>query len=259
MCDEWGKLATKFWSLLSGLIRMQTQAQITYCGHSTVIVTTETGKRIIVDPWLEGNPRCPSSLQNPGKLDGIALTHGHSDHSASAVALAKENRCPVFATYELAVLLGREGVGQSQLQMMNKGGTVAVAGFKLTLTHAYHSSSYDASDGNTYYAGEACGVVITLESGRNIYHAGDTALFGDMVLIRSMFNPIVSLLPIGDRFTMGPKAAVEAVKLIRPKYAIPIHYGTFEALTGTAEEFASGAKAAGVEPMVLEPGEDFSF
>lgn len=239
------------------------QARVTFCGHSTVIITTESGKRVMIDPFLEGNPSCPDSLKNPQDIDLIILTHGHSDHTSSAPDLALSTGARVYATWELAMLMGKEGVPQENIQPMNKGGTLEVpdgGGLKVTLTHALHSSSYDAKDGNTYYAGEACGVVLTLESGRTIYHAGDTSLFTDMELIGEEYEPTLALLPIGDRFTMNPLEAAGACELIQPEFVIPIHWGTFDLLTGTPEEFSTALKEQGeVQAVVLEPGGEFSF
>ena len=231
-------------------------SSIKYFGHATVLLTTESGKKIIIDPFLEGNPLCPDDCKELDSLDMIVLTHGHADHASSAAPLAKKHGATIFATYELASLMAKEGVPEYQIQFMNKGGTVEQDGIKVSLTNAYHSSSFDASDGVTYYAGEACGAVVTLESGKSIYHAGDTCLFDDMKLIAKEYTPEVALLPIGDRFTMGPKEAAEAAKLIKPKKAIPIHFGTFELLTGTPSEFASYLEGSGIEVLTLEPGQE---
>lgn len=237
-------------------------AEILYCGHSTVIVTTENGKRVIIDPWLEGNPSCPNDLHDPGKIDYICLTHGHDDHASSAAPLAKKHQAMVFATFELATLLAQDGVPQEQLQFMNKGGTVEIpsgGGLAVTLTNAHHSSSYKTSDGVTHYAGEPCGVVLHLESGRTIYHAGDTCLFDDMRLIGQRFKPEVALLPIGDRFTMAPAEAIEAVKFIQPSIAIPIHWGTFDLLTGKPEDFEKGLQGSQTSCTTLQPGQQTNF
>ena len=116
------------------------------------------------------------------------------------------------------------------------------------------------ADGNTHYAGEACGVIFTLEDGRTIYHAGDTCSFRDMKLIRKIYNPVIALVPIGDRFTMGPKEAAYAVdKYIKPEVAIPIHFGTFDLLTGTAEEFSVALQESESKAVVLEPGGVYTF
>ncbi len=238
----------------------QGKCEVTYVGHSTVLLTTELGKRVVFDPWFAGNPRCPATLEDPGKVDFILLTHGHNDHTASAVQLAKKYGAMLFATYELAMLMVREGVNEKQVQPMNKGGTVTISGssaLRLSLTNAFHSSSYDASDGKTYYAGEPCGIVLGLESGRTVYHAGDTALFRDMELIGELYHPELALLPIGDRFTMGPEQAAVAARFIKPRVVIPIHHGTFDLLTGTPSEFTSRLQGSEIRPVVLEPGEKF--
>lgn len=237
-------------------------AVIQSLGHSTVLITTESEKTIIIDPWLDDNPRCPAELTDLEELDYMVLSHGHSDHTGSAVSLAKKTGALVFATFELASLLNKEGVPESQLERMNKGGAVrpqGAHGLVVNLTHALHSNSFEDSEGAIHYAGEACGIVIELESGRSIYHAGDTCLFSDMALIGERFEPEVALLPIGDRFTMGPEAAAQAAKLIKPNVAIPIHYGTFELLTGTPELFGEHLKQTGAELVVLDPGEEFQF
>ena len=240
--------------------RLTSTAQ--FCGHATVIIVSENGKRLIIDPWLRGNPRCPEKLHNPEKFDAIVLTHGHSDHTASALELAKRDKALVFATFELANLLIKEGIPEAQVQPMNKGGTVALpesGGVMVTLTHAYHSSSFDASDGKTYYAGEACGAIITLESGQNIYHAGDTALFGDMRLIHEVYRPEIAFMPIGDRFTMGPLEAAKAVKLVQPDVFVPMHYGTFDVLTGHPEDLRLALGEFSSRMVVMQPGEEYEF
>ncbi|MCB0344694.1 MAG: metal-dependent hydrolase [Bdellovibrionales bacterium] len=236
--------------------------KITYIGHSTIFVEAANSVTVAVDPWLEGNPLCPNELKRPEGISVIALTHGHSDHASSAASLAKANQSTVCAIWELAMLMKKEGVADSKLQPMNKGGTVEIpgsGGLKVSLTNAFHSSSFDASDGNTYYAGEACGVVLELPSGKTIYHAGDTCLFTDMEYIGRTFRPDVALLPIGDRFTMGPKQAADAVRLIKPRAVIPIHHSTFDLLSGTPEQFKQVLAGEDVECIVLAPGESFSL
>lgn len=225
---------------------------LTYAGHSAVLLETDRFT-VGIDPWLEGNPRCPQQLLNPKDLKLIVLTHGHADHASDALRLAKSCNATIAATWELAMIMGREGVPESQLIPMNKGGTVEFEGLKVTLTHALHSSSYDTKSGPVY-AGEACGAVVS-DGRTTIYHAGDTALFSDMALIKEHYAPQVGLLPIGDRFTMGPKEAAHAAKLLGIKTAIPIHYATFGLLTGTAQDFSEQCRKVGVECVALEPGE----
>jgi len=206
---------------------------LTYAGHSAVFLNGDNYVAAI-DPWVN-NPLCPESLKHPTKLDLIVLTHGHADHASDVPALAQKTKAKVAATYELAQILASEGVPESQLIFMNKGGCVAVDGLTVSLVHALHSNSFDTKHG-TVYAGEACGVVIK-DGHHSIYHAGDTALFSDMRLIGEIHKPSVACLPIGDCFTMGPQDAARAAELIGSPRVVPIHYATFPLLTGTAEAF----------------------
>lgn len=224
---------------------------IQYAGHSAVFFKAPN-YTIAVDPWLEGNPACPKELQNPEKLDLIVLSHGHSDHAGDVVRLASLCKSKVAATFELAMLLIKAGVSEQQVIPMNKGGSTEVDGYTISLTHAMHSSSFDI-DGQTYYAGEACGVVIN-DGTNSYYHAGDTALFSDMKLIKEQYQPSLACLPIGDRFTMGPKEAAKAAKILGVKSILPIHYKTFGLLTGTLEELEANCKAESVEARVLGLG-----
>jgi len=230
--------------------------RITYAGHSAVFVELG-GLHIAIDPWLKGNPLCPHPLQNPEKLDLIALTHGHSDHASDAVRLQKLTGARLAATYELAMILIDEGVSADKVIPMNKGGAVNLNGVSVRLTDAFHSSSYDTAKG-AIYAGEACGVIVSTAD-RCVYHAGDTSLFSDMKLIGELYAPTVALLPIGDRFTMGPHEAAHAARLIRPTIAIPIHYKTFDLLTGGYAEFAKECDAHKVKHAELEVGESATF
>ncbi len=237
-------------------------AKIDFFGHSTTLVTSEKGKRIIIDPWLSENPSCPDDLKNVSEIDAIILTHGHSDHCASVLELAEKTKAPVYAIFELANLLGEDGLSEAQIEPMGKGGTVSMRngdGIKIHLTTAVHSSSYTKKDGSTHYAGEPCGVVIELESGRTVYHAGDTALFNDMSLISEKFDPEVALLPIGDRFTMGPLDAARAAQIIKPKITIPIHFATFDLLSGDSKDFEKYLIHSETNVVSLKPGESLSF
>lgn len=230
--------------------------KITYAGHSAVFFESDD-YIVAVDPWLEGNPRCPEKLKNPPKLDLIVLTHGHSDHASDTLRLATKTGAKVAATFELAMILIKEGLPENQAVAMNKGGSADIGKIHVSLTNAFHSSSYDTKEG-TLYAGEPCGVV--LDDGKQaIYHAGDTCLFSDMEIIKEVYKPRVALLPIGDRFTMGPRQAQRAAKFIRPEVIIPIHYKTFDMLSGTAELFIELCKndpeTKEMKIAALEPGE----
>lgn len=229
---------------------------ITFAGHSAVFLHAENFVAAI-DPWLD-NPLCPASLKTPQKLDLIALTHGHADHASNAVALAKSSGALVAANYELLMVLVSEGLPQEQILPMNKGGCITHQGITISLVHAFHSSSYDTAERGTVYAGEACGVV--LKDGKNsIYHAGDTALFSDMALIREIHQPTLALLPIGDRFTMGPKDAARAASLIGAPVVIPIHHSTFPLLSGTPDAFREACLGLQCAVHTLAPGESYTL
>ena len=191
----------------------------------------------------------PGSRAAAGRIDILALTHGHSDHVGDAVALTKKFKPDVVAQVEVKGWLGGQGAEIGELPGINKGGSQEIDGIRFTLTDARHSSSAD--DGT--YLGESCGYVIELENGFKIYFAGDTCVFGDMQLIGRIYEPNVAVLPIGDWFTMGPREAAVALELIGVERCIPSHYGTFPLLTGTPAEVRE--LASGVEILEPQPGE----
>lgn len=233
---------------------------IQFLGHSCFLITTSNNIKILIDPFLRDNPTCPDNLKDPGIIDFIGLTHGHSDHTSDAVFLAKKYNAKVFATYELASLISADGVSQEQIEFMNKGGRIPLGEDSLifaSLTSAQHSSSYQNKNGETKYAGEACGIILELPENKVIYHLGDTCLFSDLKLIGETFKPTVALVPIGDRFTMGPKDAAIATSLINPEYVIPIHWGTFDLLSGTPEDFSAQLGHNRSKLVTLNPGESF--
>lgn len=222
---------------------------LTWLGHASFRIDTPGGKRVYVDPFLHGNPKCPDTEQEPERVDVIAVTHGHGDHVGDTVELARKHGCTVVAQVELAGWLGKQGVPADNLRDPNKGGTVDVDGVKLTLTNAHHSSS--APDGS--YAGEPCGIVVEVENGTKLYFAGDTCVFGDMQLIGRIYQPDVAILPIGDHYTMGPREAAVALELLGVKRCVPCHWGTFPVLTGRPEQLQELAPDAQVER--IEPGD----
>jgi L-ascorbate metabolism protein UlaG (beta-lactamase superfamily) len=227
-------------------------ASLTWLGHSTFRLDTPGGKRIYVDPFLNGNPKCPQDELSPERVDVIALTHGHGDHVGDTVELAKRFSCTVVAPVELADWLGTKQ-GVEKVQDPNKGGTVEVDGVKFTMTNAFHSSSNN--DGE--YMGEPCGVIVTLESGTKVYFAGDTCVFGDMQLIGRIYSPDVAVLPIGGHYTMDPREAAVALELLGTKRCVPCHFGTFPALTGTPDELAQ--LAPGIDIVRIDPGGSVSL
>ena len=221
---------------------------LTWLGHSAFRLDTAGGKRIYVDPFLNGNPKCPEGEREPDRADIVAVTHGHGDHVGDTVAIAQKHGSTVVAIVELSGWLAKHGVDQGKLPASNKGGTVDVDGVKFTLTNAFHSGS--APDGS--YAGEPSGIVVETEDGRRIYFAGDTCVFGDMQLIGRIYSPDLVVLPIGDHYTMGPREAAVALELLGAKRCVPCHYGTFPVLTGTRAELQKLAPNVQVEE--LEPG-----
>jgi L-ascorbate metabolism protein UlaG (beta-lactamase superfamily) len=226
---------------------------ITYAGHSAVFVEM-SGMTIAIDPWLKGNPLCPESLLEPEAIDVIALTHGHSDHASDVVRVQACTDASVVATYELAMILVKEGVPADKVIPMNKGGACALSdALSITLTNAFHSSSYDTLNGPVY-AGEACGLVVSNGTSA-VYHAGDTLLFEDMKRIGQEYSLTAAFLPIGDRFTMGPREAAQAAQLLSARVAIPIHYNTFPLLTGTYEEFSAACRSLDIAHQELIIGE----
>jgi L-ascorbate metabolism protein UlaG (beta-lactamase superfamily) len=220
---------------------------LTWLGHSAFRVDTPSGKRIYVDPFLNGNPKCPENEKEPERVDAILISHGHGDHYGDAIALASTFGCTVVAPVELADWL--QGQGVEAVRDPNKGGTVDLDGVKVTLTHAQHSSS--TNDGT--YAGEPCGLIMEIENGATLYFAGDTNVFGDMALIARIYGPDVAVLPIGGHYTMGPREAAVALELLGVQRCIPCHYGTFPILAGTPDQLRE--LAPGVEVISPEPGE----
>ncbi|MGH3007975.1 MAG: metal-dependent hydrolase [Gaiellaceae bacterium] len=219
--------------------------ELTWLGHSTFRLDAD-GKRVYIDPFLNGNPKCPESEVTPEKVDVIAITHAHGDHLGDTVELAQQHGCTVVAAVELADWLQIKHKLENVLDP-NKGGTVEAQGIKFTLTNAHHSSS----NNDLEYMGEPCGIVVRAE-GKSVYFAGDTCVFGDMALIARLYGPLdLAVLPIGDHYTMGPEEAALALELLGVKRCVPCHYGTFPPLVGrpeTLQELAPDVKVEAIEP-----------
>jgi L-ascorbate metabolism protein UlaG (beta-lactamase superfamily) len=222
---------------------------LTWLGHASFRIDSPGGKRIYVDPFLNGNPKCPEGEHEPERVDIIAVTHGHSDHVGDPVALSKKFEPQVVAQVEVKGWLGRNGATVGELPGINKGGTQEIDGISFTLVNAFHSSSSDEGD----YTGESCGIVIRLEDGTTVYFAGDTCVFGDMALIARIYEPDVAVLPIGDWFTMGPREAAVALELLGNPRCVPSHWGTFPVLTGTPQKLKELAPSADI--VEFDPGD----
>ena len=227
--------------------------KVTWLGHSAFRIETPEGKRLYVDPWIAGNPMCPESEKNVQRADVLICTHGHFDHIADAVDVAKKHDSVAVGIYELCLCLEKKGVKQTA--PMNKGGTQTVADVKITMVHAVHSCGIQDGD-QIVYGGEACGYVLEFSNGVKLYHAGDTNVFGDMAIIRDLYAPKICMLPIGDRFTMSPREAAYACTLLQPETVIPMHFGTFPLLTGKPSELQ--ALVPEVKVVELKPGQTIS-
>jgi len=227
----------------------------TWLGHATFLLTSPGGRRLLLDPWVTGNPTSPESAKKLGALDLILITHGHSDHTGDAVSIGRSSGAQVVAPHEVSVWLQHKGL--KQVTGMNPGGTLKLLGLSLTMVPAMHSSSVQ-EDGRIIYLGVATGYVITFEDGLTIYYSGDTSIFGDMRLIGEMYRPSIAFLPIGDLYTMGPEQAAKACDLLGVKQVVPMHYGTYPALTGTPAKLRELVAPRGVQVLELKPGETAS-
>jgi L-ascorbate metabolism protein UlaG (beta-lactamase superfamily) len=230
-------------------IPLNDQIGFTWLGHGTWKVRTAAGKDVLLDAFAASNPLTPDHLKTFEALDLLVLTHGHGDHVADAVDIAKATAPTIVCKDEVRNWLGRQGVTENVIGM-NKGGTVETHGLTLTMVHAEHSSGLP--DGT--YGGEPVGYVITFENGFRIYFSGDTDVFGDMALIRELEAPDVAFLSIGDFFTMGPRRAAKAVELLGVRTVVPMHYGTFPALTGRPDQLQE-LVGPGVAVADIEPGD----
>ena len=230
---------------------------LTWLGHAAFRLETEAGTRVYVDPFLTGNPACPEAERGPERCDLVVVSHGHDDHVGDAVAIGTRFSCPVVAQVELRGWLSGQGLPEDAAQVLNKGGTGRFGDVRVTLTDANHSSSTE-TDGVRMYLGESCGVVLRLDDGPTLYFAGDTNVFGDMALVKRLYAPEVAVLPIGDRYTMGPDEAAVAAELIGAARVVPSHYGTSPLLTGTPDALRP-LLPAGIELLVAAPGETLTL
>lgn len=225
--------------------------QLTWLGHATFKVEFD-GQTTLIDSWVMNNPSCPDDLKTFDKIDTMLITHAHADHFADAVELAKEYTPTVVAILETGSWLEAQGV--ENISAMNKGGTQTVNGINVTMVHANHSNGITEADGSIVYGGEPAGYIVEFPNGYKIYHAGDTNVFSDMRIISEIYQPNLALLPIGDYFTMGPREAAYAARLLNVPAIIPMHYGTFPVLTGTPDALRELTADLAVEIIELKPG-----
>ncbi len=228
--------------------------RITRLGHGGVLYRSPNDAWVWVDRWT-GAPNYPDAYRVPEAANVVAPTHGHFDHAGEDLAdileLAAIEGATVVCGHEMSVFLGARGVDAVG---MNKGGTFEAAGIGFTMVHAEHSGGATLNEPGGQVTRElGCwGWVMEFEDGITVYHSGDTDIFGDMRLVGERFNPEIAVLPIGGHYTMGPRDAGRAMDLIGASTVIPVHYATFPALAGTADELRDATSAEVVE---LEPGE----
>ena len=256
------------------------KVEVHWLGQASTKLTTLTGKVIVIDPFLTGNPKTPpqyKSLDALGKVDVILVTHGHGDHTGNlgrtdgqcdAGELARRTGAKVLGPAGLiATMIDLAWLTPEQGVRFGKGGRVQPAGPQITITQvrAEHSSEITVGDpvskkSTTYPASEPCGFIVEFENGFKLYHMGDTGLFGDMKLIGEYYKPDLVMIPIGGHFVMDPRDAAYATKeMLRPKHAIPIHYGTFPVLRGTPQEYQTALGQTTVQVFPITPGDKLTF
>ena len=239
---------------------------IEWLGHGSFLFTSCKGKRILLDPWTSTNPKCPGKYRKKGgfsTVDLILWTHGHVDHFMlpDAKELVADYQPKIVAPWELSFFIKAEipGANCQTFTLANKGATANFDGIRITMTEAFHSAGAQLTgfEGTNRFVGEAVGYIMEFENGLKIYHSGDTSLMGDMkTIIGDFYKPDIAILPIGGVFTMGPDEAAFACKLIRPKIAIPEHYGTFPVLVQSSDGFKSQVhkQAPQVKVLDVKPG-----
>jgi L-ascorbate metabolism protein UlaG (beta-lactamase superfamily) len=224
-----------------------------FLGHSCFEIQ-EGPHRILIDPFLTGNPKAAVSAEDVNPT-AILVTHAHNDHLGDAIAIARRTGARIVSSYEIATWCEQQGVPTHGMAL---GGSHTFDWGWVKLTLAFHGSTYIDETG-FHTLGNPAGILLRL-GGKLLYHAGDTALFGDMALIGRL-NPIdLALLPIGDNYTMGPEDGLEAVKMLQPAAVVPMHYDTFELIAQDARRFAERVQAeTSARCVVLDPGQSHAY
>lgn len=229
--------------------------QFVWLGHATVYMKNVNGTRILVDAWVDTNPTCPAALAQQVRhwgIDVIVLTHGHSDHCVDVAALQRDTGAVVCCQYDAQEWLTYQNVPATAIRAYNKGGSVHVNDVRITMTAAQHSSSWPTAAGARTLGSEV-GYVFRSEQDATVYAAGDTNVMADMAIIADLYQPHIAILPIGDRYTMGPYEAAYAASLLRARAIMPVHYGSFAELTGTPAALRDEMQMRGLTTNMLAP------
>ena len=229
---------------------MASSLSITFHGHACFVLEAD-GRRIVIDPFLTGNPAADIPVDRLPKVDAVLLSHGHGDHLSDAVPIAKRDGATIVATFELAAFCTTRG---ASAHAMHIGSAHEFEFGRVKLVPAFHGGAVEG-DATGRYTTNPCGVVVTM-GGRTVYHTGDTALTLEMQLLAGQADGM--LVPIGDNFTMGIEDAARAVEFVRPRVAIPMHYNTWDSIAADPEAFKRRVGST-AEVVVLRPGQSYRF
>ncbi len=238
------------------------KTELTWYGHAAFVLRTPGGTVLAIDPFF-ANPRSPDkdAAQKLERVDYVLVTHGHGDHVGDAIALGKRTGAKLVSSVDLGRVLVAAGYPKEQAGLetqANVGGTIEAGDATITLVPAVHSSDFQGASGPTV-GGNPVGFVIRVKGGPTLYHTGDTDVTLDMKQIPERWGPIdVMLACIGGPFTMDPRGAALAASYVRPRTIVPMHYGTFPALTGTPKELEAALKGK-AKVLVMEPGKPVAF
>jgi len=232
-----------------------------WLGHAAFRLDSN-GTTVVIDPFFTGNPKYDEA-NKPEKIDLLLVTHGHNDHFGDTIALAKEFKPTIPVIHEMSLYLNQQLGEDSGVNVvgMNFGGTFThESGIEVTLVPSSHSGGYTDQAGKTHYLGNPGGYVIKFPSGETFYHGGDTGVTKEMEITRELFSPKIGLLAIGGHYTMDPKGAAHAAKLLGLETVIPIHFGTWNPpLAGTPEQLSEALSGSDIRVVALQPGESTEF